>query len=301
MRAALLGLLVPMTLGAVHRVAAEEPPLFLYYWTGCNFTAFGYPNDLAVSAAGQVYVLDKHNGRVSCFEGGTAVCSASWGGLTQPLGLAVAPDGFVFVADGSNGVRKFTSTGSPVLSWPVSASDIDVSEAGDVFTLVGHRVFRFTADGSLLDQWGEYGSEDGQLDHATCLAADATGTIYVANWTPGSWRIKRFTEDGTFLLSWGSSGTGDGEFQGIAKLSIDSAGNVYVAESTNGRIQKFTAEGLFLTNWSTWNHHSASSVAADGQRFVYVAAYGQVQKYAYPIVALEHESWGSVKARFFGE
>ena len=53
----------------------------------------------------------------------------------------------------------------------------------------------------------------------------------------------------SFITKWGSFGQGDGQFAGfVAAVAVDSSsGNVYVADNGNHRIQKFSANGDFLT------------------------------------------------------
>ena len=74
-----------------------------------------------------------------------------------------------------------------------------------------------------------------------------------------------------FKLKWGSFGSGAGQFNGIRALAIDSMGNVYVAEANNNRIQKFTSDGTFITQWSV---NSPGDVAVDAHDIVYVAELG---------------------------
>jgi len=66
----------------------------------------------------------------------------------------------------------------------------------------------------------------------------------------------------TFLGMWGSQGTGPGQFQGPTGIAVDPSGVVWVADP--GRIQSFTPEGVFLTQWPTGTTDFVVGIAADG-------------------------------------
>ncbi len=77
------------------------------------------------------------------------------GQFRSPYGVAVSPDGNVWVTD---------------------------------FSL--HRVQKFDPDGTFLTMWGEYGNEPGEFRSPWGIAADPTGKIYVADYN--NHRIKIF-------------------------------------------------------------------------------------------------------------
>jgi len=69
-------------------------------------------------------------------------------------------------------------------------------------------------------------------------------------------------------------------------VAVDSAGNVYVADSDYHRIQKFTSEGQFISQWGTpgsgdGQFNEPHGIAVDGSGNVYVADYGnqRIQKF----------------------
>ena len=89
-----------------------------------------------------------------------------------------------------------------------------------------------------------------------------------------------------FVLEWGTVGSGDGEFQSPAGVATDAAGNVFVSDGANHRIQKFDADGNFLTKWGALGSgegqlSSPSGIAVGGDGSVYVAEGGnhRVQKF----------------------
>src|SRR5215467_9472299 len=54
-----------------------------------------------------------------------------------------------------------------------------------------------------------------------------------------------------FVQAWGDSGSGDGQFNLPQGVAVDGSGNVYVVDTWNSRIQKFTGDGTYLTQWGT--------------------------------------------------
>lgn len=100
---------------------------------------------------------------------------------------------------------------------------------------------------------GSFGKEAGQLDAPRGVAIGPDGSIYVAD--SRNHRIQRFAEDGTFLNMWGSYAdilSGDapqGTFNEPWGIAVGSDGSVYVTDTWNHRVQKFTAEGDFITKW----------------------------------------------------
>jgi hypothetical protein len=88
-------------------------------------------------------------------------------------------------------------------------------------------------------------------------------------------RVNEFMPDGTFVKAWGYNvdpsggsgnlevcttatgcqngvgGSGPGQLAGDTDVRIDSAGNVVVADTNNGRINKYTTSGDFLSSFGT--------------------------------------------------
>ena len=85
-----------------------------------------------------------------------------------PLGIAIGPDGTVYVSDEGR-------------------DDIQ----------------RFDRDGRFLEANGEEGMEPGQFMTPAGVAVASNGDVYVADY--GNKRIQHFTASGEFLGSWGST------------------------------------------------------------------------------------------------
>ena len=57
-------------------------------------------------------------------------------------------------------------------------------------------------------------------------------------------------EEYSIVKKFGSQGAADGEFVKIADIAFDSSGNLYALDSANNRVQKFSADGTYITEWS---------------------------------------------------
>jgi DNA-binding beta-propeller fold protein YncE len=179
---------------------------------------FGSPDGLGLDGEGNLYVADG-NSHVQKFDadGHRLVV---WGGRGSEdgqfrcalCGLAVDPDGNVYVTDTGN-----------------------------------QRVQRFDRDGTFLRSWGSRGSGDGHFLAPFGIAADRAGDVYVAD--PPLRRIQKFDREGTFLAGWGSPGSGDGQFSGdLADIAVDGNGDIHVTDRANG-LQTFDRELRFIARW----------------------------------------------------
>jgi tripartite motif-containing protein 71 len=85
-----------------------------------------------------------------------------------------------------------------------------------------------------------------------------------------------------YLTQWGAYGSGNGQFNYPEGVAVDAGSDVYVADNANERIQKFTADGTYVTGWGTLGAlvvgdypggvvgSAPQGVAVDGSGRVYV-------------------------------
>ena len=277
-----------------HRVQVFTPDgtfLRAFGAKGRSAGQFTQPGGIAIDDEGNIFVSDL-NDRVQMFTNDGSFVRA-WGsrgygdgqftqpsmpGDTGPSGIAVGPNGLVYVADTWNSrvqvfartgefVGKFGSLATPggqfntpaaiaagqrggSLNTPEGlAIDADgnvfVANEGRMRTRGAYNVQKFAADGGFLQRWGHDGVAPGQFDGPAGIAVDAAGSFYVAD--TGNNRIQKFNKYGQLQTMWGSSG--DGLLRNPLGLAIDPDGNLLVADQGNKQVQKFTPEGRFLARW----------------------------------------------------
>lgn len=149
------------------------------------------------------------------------------------------------------------ATGNIMNSWGanlfIMPHSLTVDKDNNVWiTDVGlHQVFKFTHDGQFLMKWGvpkTPGNDSLHFNRPTDVAVANDGSFYVSDGYRNS-RVVKFSKEGKYLFVWGKKGNGPGEFNIPHGIDLDLQGNVFVADRENNRIQKFTADGIFLKEW----------------------------------------------------
>ncbi len=207
---------------------------------------------VAVDSRDRVYLLTRKDARVIVYEkDGTFV--RSWGEdifTPRTHGIAIDKNDFIYTTDdGDHTVRKFTPEGEQVmmLGTPNKPSDtgydstkglagiafggppfnrptgITVTESGEIYVCDGYgnaRIHRFSADGQLIQSWGEpgVGPSEFNLPHGICT--DGQGRLFLADREND--RIQIFSMDGEFIDQWT-------HLQRPTDICIDKDGLIYVS------------------------------------------------------------------------
>ncbi len=232
--------------------------------------SFIAPVDIEAGPGGVLYVIDRATGVLQKFDADGALVAAidvreSSDEPSEPWGLAVAPDGRVYVAD--------------TFGFRVLAFDGDLRG-------------RTLAFGAFAPTGGEppgphnlYGPRD--------LAIDAAGNLWVTD--TGHHRIVVYTPEGEYLREIGAphdaetrgAGSGPGEFSEPVGIDIAPSGEVVVADMWNARVQVLDASGAYLREFPVagWGGLEAFDkpylrVLRDGRIALSLPSLGQVRLYS---------------------
>lgn len=178
------------------------------------------------------------------------------GEFHAPIGIAIDAHDKISVTEFKNNrVQQFDRDGKFLGKFAVEEmpGGIAVDRQGEIYVapMMKHKICVYGQDGTLLREWGQKGTADGELDQPGGIAIGRDDTVYVADQV--NRRIQAYSRDGKFLRKWGTYGKEPGQFDGVEKLpnrtggpnfvSIDREGFVWTTEAALGRIQKFSTEG----------------------------------------------------------
>jgi sugar lactone lactonase YvrE len=236
------------------------------------------PHNLAIAPDGSIYVADAGNNRIEHFSAEGAFISA-WGTygaangntpaapgtFNDPWGIAVGPDGSVYVSDTwNNRIQKFTANGEFVKEWGVSGQGetpfalwgprgVVVDTKGQVYLsdTGNKRIVIYDSAGNYVAQFGSTGSDPGQFNEPVGLAVDASGKVYITDtWNQ---RVQVMQPDGsggyTPDKSWDIAGWYGQSLENKPYIAVDNQGHVFVTDPEGYRVLEFDDQGQFIQFW----------------------------------------------------
>lgn len=248
---------------------------------------------VACDSQDRVYLLTRDDARVIVYDR-KGKFLMSWGEnefTPRTHGITIGPDDSVYCTDdGDHTVRKFTPAGKLLMMIGTNGlgtkdavsdtgydgkntpsikragppfnrpTNVAIAPNGDLYVSDGYgnaRVHRFTAEGKLIQSWGEPGTGPGQfnLPHGILVLAD--GRVIVADREND--RLEFFSPDGEYLDQWTN-------VQRPTDIAIGGDGLLYVSElwwrpgmhsfthgditeNLPGRVSVYDQKGSLITRW----------------------------------------------------
>ncbi len=285
--------------GDIYTIAGTGTPAYSGDQGAAAAAALSSPSALAISADGTVYIADTANhvvrrvspaGIISTLAG-TGIAGASGDGgaataaqLRLPAGLALAPDGRLYIADTDNNrIRRIEINGSITTvagtgqagatgdggaatlaalknPWGIAfdgAGNLYIADEGNnrirrvaaatgaISTVAGNGQVGNTGDGGP--------ATDARLTHASGVALDASGRLYIAD--KGNHRVRVVSVSGIISAFAGSTAgdSGDGgpattaQLGNVVGIAVGAGGHVYVSDTATHRVRQITPAGTIST------------------------------------------------------
>jgi len=159
----------------VRKFSADGKFLFDWGSKGTDPGNFDIPHGIAIDSQGRLYVADRQdfsaNGRVQVFNGdGEFLDQWKSPGLARPWGMTVGADNYLYLVDGGdfipNPPKKQGGNGRG-------------------------RILKMTLKGEILEEWGSFGSHDGQFYWPHDVGVGRDGAAYVVDVNVGM-RVQKF-------------------------------------------------------------------------------------------------------------
>jgi len=202
-----------LTAGCDRYGGSQDGVIDVFGGVGLGPGAFSYPRAITVEPGGGVFVVDKA-GRIQRFSRDGAY-ETEWRmpgtDLGKPVGIAVHPDGRIFVAD-----THYS------------------------------RVMIFDRDGKQLGSFGSEGNGDGEFQLTTDVAFDAEGFIYVSEYHLND-RITKWSPALEFAGAIGDDLVAGERLRRPAGMEIDDEQTLWVADACNHRIVRFSLDGEVIS------------------------------------------------------
>jgi DNA-binding beta-propeller fold protein YncE len=153
-------------------------------------------------------VLDYKRGSVECYEDGKPARRFDVA-KSAPMGLAVGPDGAVWVA-----------------------------------ATAKNQVLKLNAKGEIVITVGRPGRGTGELLAPNAVGLDGAGNVYVAELK--NFRIQKFDPEGKPQWVTGGRGKLPGQFAYVVGIAVEESGAFYVCDRAMGRVDAFDPQGTFV-------------------------------------------------------
>ncbi|MEB2334923.1 MAG: TIGR03663 family protein [Anaerolineaceae bacterium] len=284
------------------------------------------PRSIAAGLNDDLYIADSNNNRILHIAsdgrlinqwgafGDLNTGAAPAGSFFEPWGVAVGPDGSVYVTDTWNHrVQKFSRNGSPLLMWGQFGQPLEddpnsykylwgprgiaVDAQGRVLVAdTGNkRIMVYDSNGIYLTEFGSSGFDPGQFDEPVGVAVGSDGTVYVADtWNQRVQSFAPIQGEGASVLfaplaQWDVNGWFGQSLNNKPFIAVDANNRVFITDPEGFRVIEFTSAGEFVRVWGEFGSEPdqfglPAGIAADSSGFVWVtdATNNRIMRFAPP-------------------
>ncbi len=271
-------------------VGRTEPPILKFNRAGKLLASFGsglfaFPHGFTIDEHGNVWASDANADATVL--GRSA--KDSDGLVRGHQVFKLSPNGKVLMTLGRKGVA---GNGPDTFDRPTG---IAIAPNGDIFVTDGHgkndRVLKFSSDGHFIKAWGHHGSGPGEFDQPHDISIGGSqGHVFVADRSNN--RIQIFDQDGNFIAAWKHFGRPSAVFvskddtlyvsdsTSNSKINPGYPRGITVGSAKDGSLRAFIPDPD-LSQADVNQISGASGIVADAKGTIYAADVGphKLRKY----------------------
>jgi DNA-binding beta-propeller fold protein YncE len=276
--------------GAATCVGRSEPPILQFDPSGRLLTSLGggmfaFPHGFTVDGEGNIWASDANANETVL----GISAKGSNGVLRGHQVFKLSPTGKVLMTLGKAGVA---GSGPDTFDQP---SGIAVAPNGDIFVTDGHgmndRVVKFSKEGRFIKAWGHHGSGPGEFDQPHDISIGGSqGRVFVADRSND--RVQIFDQDGNFIAAWKQFGRPSAVFvskddtlyvsdsQSNSTVNPGATRGITVGSARDGSLRAFIPDPD-LAQADMNRISGASGIVADDMGTIYAADVGphRLRKY----------------------
>ena len=263
-----------------------NPPILEFDPSGKLLKSFGvglfaYPHGFTIDSDGNPWASDVNDKAIVL---GMSAKNADGVVMGQEI-LKLSPEGKILMTLGKEGVA---GNGPDTFDRPTGVA---IAPNGDIFVSDGHapnahnnaRIMKFTKDGQFIKSWGRLGPEPGNFNEPhDIFIGGSQAHVYVAD--RKNKRIQVFDQDGNFIAAWTQFGEPSSVFVGkddtiYAGVSFADPGakkgelrGIMIGSAKDGSLKAFIPDPSDLD--TVIRGTSASGIAADDAGTLYAADVG---------------------------
>lgn len=205
------------------------------------------------------------------------------GRLQMPIAVALDNSGRIYVTDSETAtVNIFGPSGKfsgylgekDFFRRPTGIVVENATQRIYVLDTAEHKVNVFDASGTFRFSFGKRGSNNGEFNYPTHIAAGKDGRIYITD--AMNFRIQIFGRDGNFLAVFGKQGD---EYYDIDKpkgIAVDTHGHIYLVDTMQDMVKIFDDQGRLLLFFGAQGNAPGTfsmpaGISIDDRNTIYIA------------------------------
>ncbi|XP_078575689.1 E3 ubiquitin-protein ligase TRIM45-like [Branchiostoma floridae x Branchiostoma japonicum] len=255
-------------------VQSRDTPVLTIGKVGSGVGELIRPIGVTVDKDGNIAVVEQGNKRVQIFDtvtGHSLKCFPV--DSENPYGIDVDSDGrFLVTSWGENyGIRHYSEEGKLLNTFTpdcmIHALGVGVLPDGRMVVAGGvqESCLLLTHDGRLIREIGKAWLQDPSF-----IAVDESrGLIFVTDTDD----VLVFDLEGEFKFSFGEEGQGEGQFSSPTGITLDQAGNIIVVNMSDGRVQVFGPDGMYIRTVATVKGGKPYGILLTHDGYIAVACY----------------------------